>query len=373
MAGSPLPPADAKATEVRRMFGAIAPRYDLLNHLLSLNRDRAWRRGRWTACSAAARGRLPRRLRRHLRPVRRAGRPPRLPRHVLGFDFAYPMLDAGRAEADGPPILPACADALQLPLPDSSVDGAMVAFGVRNLADLDAGLQRVRPRHPARRTAGHPGVHDAAAGSRSAGCTCSISGGCCRSSGLVIPKHGSAYSYLPASVLAFPEPAELRAHGGGRLRRCGLGRHDGRHRRGAPRRAPRAEAPRRRRVEERERHGSEQGGSAQRQVRAPNVSGPPAPRASPVSVAPLGAHIAPGGQAGAPGYRSRRVAARRHAGGGRRVVQRGSTTTRVSVVFAGEATTCSRRCPRPPAACGHRDRTRRVAPGAQRLRGAAAA
>ena len=43
-AGSPLPPPDQKAAAVQRMFGAIAPRYDLLNHLLSLNLDRRWRR-----------------------------------------------------------------------------------------------------------------------------------------------------------------------------------------------------------------------------------------------------------------------------------------------------------------------------------------
>ena len=51
------------------------------------------------------------------------------------------MLDAGRSKLRGRNIEPACADALRLPLRDGSVDGAMVAFGVRNLADLDAGLR----------------------------------------------------------------------------------------------------------------------------------------------------------------------------------------------------------------------------------------
>jgi demethylmenaquinone methyltransferase / 2-methoxy-6-polyprenyl-1,4-benzoquinol methylase len=210
MAGSPLPPAGAKATEVRRMFGAIAPRYDLLNHLLSLNRDRAWRR---------------RAVDRLLETVPRDGTVldacagtfdlavelqdrSTFSGVVLGFDFAYPMLDAGRSKLRNRRILPACADALQLPLPDASVDGAMVAFGVRNLADLDAGLREfgrvLRPggrlivlefmtpqwqpfralylfyfRHVLPRI------------------------------GRAISRHGSAYAYLPASVLEFPEPPQL--------------------------------------------------------------------------------------------------------------------------------------------------------------------
>jgi demethylmenaquinone methyltransferase/2-methoxy-6-polyprenyl-1,4-benzoquinol methylase len=210
MAGMPLPPPDTKATEVRRMFGAIAPRYDLLNHLLSLNRDRAWRR---------------RAVDRLLEGAPRAGvyldacagtfdlsvelaDRATFSGVVLSFDFAYPMLDAGRAKITGRNIEPACADALRLPLRDGSVDGAMVAFGVRNLADVDRGLRelarvvrrggrlvilefmtphwqpfralylwyfrRVLPRV-----------------------------------GRLISRHGSAYSYLPESVLRFPEPPEL--------------------------------------------------------------------------------------------------------------------------------------------------------------------
>ena len=145
MVGSPLPPADTKATEVRRMFGAIAHRYDFLNHLLSLNRDRAWRRRAvdrllqgapsdgvyLDACAGT-----------FDLAVELASRPG-FSGQVLGFDFAYPMLDAGRAKLRGRRILPACADALDLPLPDASVAGAMVAFGVRNLADLDAGLREL--------------------------------------------------------------------------------------------------------------------------------------------------------------------------------------------------------------------------------------
>src|SRR5207244_106827 len=88
---------EAKRSYVRSMFAAIAPRYDLLNHLLSLNVDRSWRRA----------------------AVRRL---------------------AWERRPDGP-YLDLCADALALPFVDARFDGAMVAFGVRNLADLDAGLR----------------------------------------------------------------------------------------------------------------------------------------------------------------------------------------------------------------------------------------
>src|SRR5690606_26010653 len=140
MAGTPLPPPETKATEVRRMFGAIAPRYDLLNHLLSLNRDRAWRR---RAVDRVLDGAPPDGVFLDAcagtfdLSVELADRPS-FRGTVLGFDFAWPMLDAGRAKLTGRRVLPACADALRLPIPDASVDGAMVAFGVRNLADLDA-------------------------------------------------------------------------------------------------------------------------------------------------------------------------------------------------------------------------------------------
>ena len=210
MAGMPLPPPDTKATEVRRMFGAIAPRYDLLNHVLSLNRDRAWRRRAvdrllegaprdgvyLDACAGTFDLSVELADRATFSGV------------VLSFDFAYPMLDVGRAKIPGRNIEPACADALRLPLRDGSVDGAMVAFGVRNLAVVDSGLREfARVIRPGGRLVvlefmtPHwqpfralylwyfrrilPLV------------------------GRLISRHDSAYSYLPESVLRFPEPPAL--------------------------------------------------------------------------------------------------------------------------------------------------------------------
>ena len=210
MAGSPLPPADVKATEVRRMFGAIAHRYDLLNHLLSLNRDRAWRRravdrllegaprdGLYLdACAGTFDLSVELADRAAFSGV------------VLGFDFAYPMLAAGRAKLAERRILPACADALRLPLADGSVDGAMVAFGVRNLADLDAGLRELaRVIRPGGRVVVLEFMTPTWQPFRAL--YLSYFRHVLPAIGRVVSKHGSAYSYLPASVLAFPEPPEL--------------------------------------------------------------------------------------------------------------------------------------------------------------------
>lgn len=132
-----------KRSYVRSMFGQIAPRYDLLNHLLSLNIDRSWR----------------------TRAIRELGWP-RKPSglyldlcagtldiaaemasatgfmgRVIGADFSEPMLRLGRGKLNGESVHAVTADALALPIPDASCAGAIAGFGVRNLVDLDAGLR----------------------------------------------------------------------------------------------------------------------------------------------------------------------------------------------------------------------------------------
>jgi len=126
---------------VRGMFGRIAPRYDFLNHLLSFNRDRAWRRH------------TVHRLRPALdRPGARAldlccgtgdlalelaG----TPAWVAASDFCHPMLAA--ASATGCPRLVE-ADPLSLPLRTASFDVITVAFGFRNFANYRRGLEELR-------------------------------------------------------------------------------------------------------------------------------------------------------------------------------------------------------------------------------------
>ncbi len=128
--------------------------------------------------------------------------------YVVGADFAEPMLRAGRAKVSAASVSPAVADALALPLAGGSCDGALVAFGIRNVAGLDAALVEVRrvlapgarfvilefstPSVPPVRAVYHLYFHH------------------------VLPRiggwisgHATAYRYLPESVKTFPETSEL--------------------------------------------------------------------------------------------------------------------------------------------------------------------
>jgi demethylmenaquinone methyltransferase/2-methoxy-6-polyprenyl-1,4-benzoquinol methylase len=205
-----LPPAEEKAAAVRRMFGAIAPRYDLLNHLLSLNIDRRWRRQAVDRLLAggSARGRFLDACSGTLDLALELASRPGFDGRVIASDFTFAMLERGRPKIGGRAVSAACADALCMPFPDASFDGATVGFGVRNLAELDAGLREfARVIRPGGRlvileftTPGWqpfralylfyflrvlPWI------------------------GRLISRHSDAYTYLPASVLEFPEPPEL--------------------------------------------------------------------------------------------------------------------------------------------------------------------
>jgi demethylmenaquinone methyltransferase / 2-methoxy-6-polyprenyl-1,4-benzoquinol methylase len=135
---------DKRETRIRRMFGAIAPSYDLLNHLLSLNVDKYWR---WRTtrlvppagtapildlCTGT--GDLA------LAYDRRAGE--QVP--IIGADFCHEMLiravakTARRNASDRIRYLE--ADAQQLPFPDDYFQITTVAFGLRNIADTDRGI-----------------------------------------------------------------------------------------------------------------------------------------------------------------------------------------------------------------------------------------
>jgi demethylmenaquinone methyltransferase/2-methoxy-6-polyprenyl-1,4-benzoquinol methylase len=148
--GSPLGTPDdpgSTARAVRSMFAAVAPRYDFLNHFLSLGRDIAWRR----ATARALRERLDRPgslavdvccgtgdLALALAEYS-AGK-------VIGADFCHPMLVRAREKVGGArqTIYFLEADTLALPFRDDSLDVVSVAFGFRNLADYARGLQEMR-------------------------------------------------------------------------------------------------------------------------------------------------------------------------------------------------------------------------------------
>jgi len=132
----------ARIEEVRRMFNHIAPRYDLLNHLLSANIDRRWRRrlidhvegqGARTVLDVAT-GTADLAI-----LAARRGMP-----EITGIDIAEAMLDAGQKKVDREGLsdhirlLEARAEAL--PFGDGAFDAVMVAFGVRNFENLELGL-----------------------------------------------------------------------------------------------------------------------------------------------------------------------------------------------------------------------------------------
>ncbi len=202
--------ARARARAVREMFSAIAPRYDMLNHLLSLNVDRRWRHlavdrlawdtrpaGRYIDVCAGT----------HDLALELARRPA-FAGNIVAVDFSLSMLRQGISKIEGRPIAPVCGDALQLPLPSERFDGAMVAFGIRNLADVDAGLREIlRLLSPGARLV----ILDFAMPTRP------LFRRLYRLYftrvlpfiGRLISKHSFAYNYLPESVLEFSNPAEL--------------------------------------------------------------------------------------------------------------------------------------------------------------------
>ncbi len=215
---------DKREGRIRTMFADLAPRYDLLNHLLSLNVDRYWR---WRTT--------------RLVPPEVAGDPApildvctgtgdlalaydRAARHrvpIVGSDFCLPMLLPARQKARqrraSDRVRFVEADTQQLPFPDATFQLVTVAFGLRNVTDADRGLAEMvrvvrpggrvailefsQPRHwllgPLYRAYFRwvlPRVGQLVSGSRD-----------------------RAYSYLPASVMQFPDgealAEKLRAHG----------------------------------------------------------------------------------------------------------------------------------------------------------------
>ena len=132
-----------KRAYVKRIFSEIAPRYDLLNHVLSLNIDRRWRR-KAIARLEVERDQAGRYLDLCAGTMDVAVEISRLPGFrglVVGADFAEPMLKAGAGKINGSGITPVTADAVQLPIASGQLAGAIVAFGIRNVAGLDEALR----------------------------------------------------------------------------------------------------------------------------------------------------------------------------------------------------------------------------------------
>lgn len=199
-----------RATQVRTIFSEIAPRYDLLNHVLSLNIDRSWRRA---AVAKLDWERAPRGIYLDacagtfdlaLELASRGGFAGR----IVATDFAAPMLVEGLPKIAGQPVSPACADSLALPFGDGALDGAMVAFGVRNLSDVRAGLAELRR---VTRAGGRVVVLEFTTPPNRLvrGAYHFYFRRILPTIGRIVSGHPWAYTYLPESVGRFPGPREL--------------------------------------------------------------------------------------------------------------------------------------------------------------------
>jgi demethylmenaquinone methyltransferase / 2-methoxy-6-polyprenyl-1,4-benzoquinol methylase len=214
------------ARAVQQMFDSIAPRYDLLNHVLSASVDRLWwwqtaRRFRTIladpnaavldVCCGTG----------HMTRALLKGRP-RGARPILAADFSREMLSRGlrrfkprtteEARTSAPYAVAIEADALHLPLRSASLDLLVTAFGFRNLANYEAGLREFgRVLKPG----GQLGILDFAEPGGLMGKVYAVYfRRVLPAIGRMIGGHVAAgkvgpYSYLPASVGSFPPPAQM--------------------------------------------------------------------------------------------------------------------------------------------------------------------
>lgn len=206
----PVTGGDAKREYVREVFTGIAPRYDQLNHLLSLNADRRWRRLAVDALGweAVPGGRYLDLCAGTLDLASELGNRPGFGGQVIAADFVPAMLIRGAGKSAR--VRPAAADALQLPFDDAVFAGATVGFGVRNLMDLDAGLREAaRVLTPGARFVVLEFTVPRWQPLRAL--YLAYFRHLLPRIGRLVSKHTSAYDWLPASVLAFPDPPTLAA------------------------------------------------------------------------------------------------------------------------------------------------------------------
>jgi demethylmenaquinone methyltransferase/2-methoxy-6-polyprenyl-1,4-benzoquinol methylase len=196
-----LPEGDAKVAAVRQMFDAIAPRYDLVNRIMTFRLDVRWRRKAVRLLAlpaqstvidlASGTGDL-------CVDLARAGHRP------LSFDLSFGMLAADRS---GAPRVQ--ADILLLPLPDGSVDGATCGFALRNLVELPRFFEELGR---VVRTGGRIALLDVGVPHNRL-----VRWGNNIYFGKIVPKIGSllsdgaAYRYLPKSVAYLPSREQMLA------------------------------------------------------------------------------------------------------------------------------------------------------------------
>jgi len=195
---------DKSGRAIQDMFAGVAPRYDLLNHLLSANMDVIWRRRAAAALDVPPGsavldlccGTGDQAVALHNRGAQ-----------VAAGDFCIPMLALARhkfARQTAPRPQALAADALALPFPARRFRGATVSFGLRNVSDLDAALRQLAG---VLQPGGKLVVLECAVPSWQPlkGLYLFYFRHVLPFIGRLISDRGSAYSYLPSSVLAFPQ------------------------------------------------------------------------------------------------------------------------------------------------------------------------
>ena len=201
----------AASTAVRQMFNSIAPRYDLLNHVLSANIDRLW----WRRTARAFRDVLARPdaavldiccgtgdMTMALLKHRPAGARP-----ILAGDFARAMLARGARKFAGSGAIAVEADALHLPLRAASMDLIVSAFGFRNLANYEAGLREF---HRVLKPGGRIGILDFSEPGGLMGKAYAVYfRRVLPTIGRILCGKDGPYNYLPTSVGNFPPPPEM--------------------------------------------------------------------------------------------------------------------------------------------------------------------
>lgn len=210
----------SKQEQIQRMFDKIAPSYDRLNHALSLGIDRRWRRTAVDALGkhkpqqildiATGTGDFALLLAKRLKP-----------QHIVGADISEGMMAVGREKVKEEGLQNVISfqheDCMQLSFPDGSFDAVTSSYGVRNFQNLDKGLQEMQR---VLRPGGHLLIVELTPPPRFpmkqlfwlyAHVVMPLLG-------RLISHDDSAYTYLPASMEAFPQPEQME----GILRKAGF-------------------------------------------------------------------------------------------------------------------------------------------------------
>lgn len=213
-----------KVEQVEAMFDGIAPTYDFLNHALSMGIDRGWRRKAVEALGKYA----PKRV---LDIATGTGDFAILlgkmlkPKQIIGADISEGMMEVARRkvgalsnELQGTEISFQKEDCLRLTFPADSFDAVTVAYGVRNFQDLDAGLSEM---HRVLKPGGHLLIVELATPPRFPMCQLFwlYAHVVMPFVGWVVSRDSRAYSYLPATMEAFPQGEVME----GVLQKAGFG------------------------------------------------------------------------------------------------------------------------------------------------------